>query len=42
MIAPKYEEHSAVVADYCTLYKVDVDENEEAAQEAGIEAMPTF
>ena len=42
MIAPKYEEHAGAVKDYASLYKVDVDENEEAAQAAGIEAMPTF
>merc|ERR1712091_639511 len=42
MIAPKFAEHADKVADYATLVKVDVDENEEAAQAAGIEAMPTF
>ncbi len=41
MIAPKLEEMQAEFTDVVFL-KVDVDANGEAAQDAGIEAMPTF
>ena len=41
MIGPKYE---AKVAEYTDLVmkKVDVDNNADAARDAGIQAMPTF
>jgi len=41
MIAPKLEAMQAEFADI-EIVKVDVDNNGEAAQAAGIEAMPTF
>ena len=41
MIAPKYEEMAKENPE-ATLYKIDVDENKEGAQAAGIQAMPTF
>merc|ERR1711981_605769 len=41
MIAPKIEAMSGEMADVVFL-KVDVDENEDAAQEYNISAMPTF
>ena len=41
MIAPKYEAMAEEFAD-ANLHKVDVDENSEAAQAAGIQCMPTF
>lgn len=42
MIAPKFAELSESVKDTATLVKVDVDDNAEAAQAAGIQCMPTF
>ena len=41
MIAPKLEEMSQSMANVVFL-KVDVDQNDEASQHYGIEAMPTF
>jgi len=41
IIAPKVEEMSTSLSNVVFL-KVDVDENEEAAQEFNISAMPTF
>ena len=41
MIAPKVDELSAQKADV-VFVKVDVDENEEAAMQYNISAMPTF
>eukprot|EP00928_Gymnodinium_smaydae_P096125 TRINITY_DN8427_c0_g1_i1.p2 TRINITY_DN8427_c0_g1~~TRINITY_DN8427_c0_g1_i1.p2 ORF type:complete len:105 (+),score=34.60 TRINITY_DN8427_c0_g1_i1:74-388(+) len=41
-IAPKFEAHEATVSDYAVLVKVDVDENGEASEAAGISCMPTF
>ena len=41
MIAPQIEAMSKEMADVVFL-KVDVDENEDAAQEYNISAMPTF
>ena len=41
MIAPKFEAMAAEFTDV-VFKKVDVDVNFEAAQEAGIQAMPTF
>ena len=42
MIAPKFAEHAPKVEAYATLVKVDVDENGETSQAAGINCMPTF
>ena len=42
MIAPKFEELSKELGDAAVLVKVDVDENADAAQAAGISCMPTF
>ena len=41
MIAPKFEALAEEHTD-CNLHKVDVDENGEASQAAGIQCMPTF
>ena len=41
MIAPKIEEWASSM-DNVVFVKIDVDENEEAAQEYNISAMPTF
>eukprot|EP00045_Choanoeca_perplexa_P021778 m.7289 g.7289 ORF g.7289 m.7289 type:complete len:103 (+) comp8787_c0_seq1:116-424(+) len=41
MIGPKFEEFSKTYTNV-TCYKLDVDENADAAAEAGISAMPTF
>ena len=41
MIAPKFEKMAEENTD-CDLHKVDVDENGEASQAAGITCMPTF
>ena len=43
MIGPIFEGH-ATSGEYANVkfFKVDVDENAEAAQAAGIQAMPTF
>ena len=41
MIAPKIEEWASEM-DNVVFVKIDVDENEEAAQEYNISAMPTF
>merc|ERR1712038_795365 len=41
MVAPKIEAMSAEFPEVA-FHKVDVDENDEAAQDAGIKAMPTF
>ena len=42
MIAPKFAELAETVKDYAVLVKVDVDENGETSQAAGISCMPTF
>lgn len=42
MIAPKFAELAEELGDAVLMVKVDVDENEEASQEAGISCMPTF
>ena len=42
MVAPKFTEHADKVKDYAVLVKVDVDENSETSQAAGITCMPTF
>ena len=42
MIKPHFEEWGNTYAEKCLLVKVDVDANAEAAQAAGIQAMPTF
>ena len=42
MIGPKFVAMAEEFGDAVTMVKVDVDENAEAAQAAGIEAMPTF
>ena len=42
MIAPKFAELAETLGDSALLVKVDVDENAEAAQSAGISCMPTF
>ena len=41
MVAPKIEAMSAEFPEV-NFHKVDVDENEDAAADAGIKAMPTF
>ena len=41
-IAPMFAELAVQKADFATLVKVDVDENEETGQACGVEAMPTF
>ena len=41
MIAPKFEAMAAENTDV-VFKKIDVDQNSEAAQAAGIQAMPTF
>ena len=41
MVAPKIEAMSSEFPEV-NFHKVDVDENEEAAADAGIKAMPTF
>ena len=41
MIAPKFEAMATEFTD-AVLYKIDVDENGEASQAAGIQCMPTF
>ena len=42
MISPKFVGMAEEFGEGVTLVKIDVDENAEAAQAAGIEAMPTF
>ena len=42
MIAPKFADLAEQLGDSAVLVKVDVDENAEAAQAAGINCMPTF
>ena len=42
MIAPKFAALADEVKDHATLVKVDVDDNAETAQAAGISCMPTF
>ena len=42
MIAPKFAELAETVKDHAVLVKVDVDENGETSQAAGISCMPTF
>ena len=42
MIAPKFAELAEQLGDAAILVKVDVDENADAAQAAGISCMPTF
>ena len=41
-VAPAYEELCRRFGDKLQFCKVDVDENKSAAQQAGIQAMPTF
>ena len=42
MIAPRFDDLANEHKDTCLLVKVDVDENEEIAENAGISCMPTF
>ena len=42
MIAPKFAELAEQVKNEAVLVKVDVDDNAETAQAAGITCMPTF
>merc|ERR1712086_413705 len=42
MIGPKFVAMAEEFGDAVIMVKIDVDENAEAAQAAGIEAMPTF
>ena len=42
MIGPKFVAMAEEHGDSVHMAKVDVDANNEAAQEAGIQAMPTF
>ena len=42
MIGPKFVAMAEEHGDSVVMVKVDVDDNADAAQEAGIQAMPTF
>ena len=42
MIGPIFEGYAGKVGDGAVLKKLDVDNNSEGAQAAGIQAMPTF
>eukprot|EP00465_Bigelowiella_longifila_P004649 CAMPEP_0185258104 /NCGR_PEP_ID=MMETSP1359-20130426/7085_1 /TAXON_ID=552665 /ORGANISM="Bigelowiella longifila, Strain CCMP242" /LENGTH=126 /DNA_ID=CAMNT_0027843467 /DNA_START=288 /DNA_END=668 /DNA_ORIENTATION=+ len=41
-IAPVFEQLAEKNKAGCVFYKVDVDENDEVAQEQGVSSMPTF